>query len=68
MSDEKVDGYWLRMGALMTNALDGVLRPDLTPCRKEIVSQYFGKLLDNAYKMGIRLGELTQQQAAERNQ
>lgn len=61
MGDEKVDGYWLKMGALMADALTDVLHPDLTPHRKERVGEYFGEMLDNAYKMGIRLGELTEQ-------
>lgn len=53
----QVDGYWLRIGALAVEALAPILRPDITPRRRELTGEYLGGLMDNAYKMGIRLGE-----------
>lgn len=69
MSREQPDGYWLKMGGEMVIALSDVLLPDLTEHRKEIVGEYFGELLDNAYKMGIRLGAAQERyKAIERRQ
>lgn len=54
----QADGYWIRMGALAVDALTECLRADLTPRRKEIIAEYLGGVMDDAYNMGIRLGEL----------
>ena len=60
MDEKPTDGYWLKMGALAVEALEDTLRSDLTKRRKEIIAEYLGGLLDNAYEMGIRLGNLQQ--------
>ena len=60
MPEEKVaDRYWLKMGALAVESLSDVLRDDLTPRRREIVAEYLGSIMDNAYDMGIRLGKFS---------
>lgn len=50
------DGYWVKMGRNAVEALAFTWRPDLTPQRKEVIAQYLGGILDDAYNMGIRLG------------
>jgi hypothetical protein len=52
------DGYWLKMGAMMVEAITSNLHPDLTDRRREILGEYFGEMLDNAHNMGICLGEM----------
>jgi hypothetical protein len=62
--EQKPDGYFVNMGTLCADALTDVLRPDLTPRRKEIIAEYLAGLLDNFYNMGIRLGQLKEQMEA----
>jgi hypothetical protein len=53
----KIDGYWLRMGGLLVEAIDDCLTPDVTGKQQEVLAEYMGGLLENAYEMGVRLGE-----------
>lgn len=55
--ENAVDGYWLNMGTLAVDALRDSLREDLTPRRREVIAEYLGSIMDNAYNMGIRLGK-----------
>lgn len=64
-NDQSVDGYWKRMGALATDALSTSLHPDLTLRRRELIAEYLGVVMDNAYNMGIRLGRLQAQTERE---
>jgi hypothetical protein len=61
------DGYWLKMGARAVDALTDSLRSDLTKRRRELLAEYLGQIMDNAYGMGIRLGELSAQVSEARS-
>ena len=53
-----VDRYWENMGVMAVEALSEVLHPDLTPHRRKLIAEYLAGIMDNAYNMGIKLGEL----------
>lgn len=52
------DGYWVKLGTQMVEALGDLLYPDLTARRKEILAEYLGGALDMAHNSGIKLGKL----------
>lgn len=58
MSEYEVDDYWVKMGAAAFDSMSGFLRPDMGDMEKEVLVQYLGEILDNAYEMGVRLGGL----------
>lgn len=62
------DGYWLNTGKLAVEALSDSLLPDLTVRRRELIAEYLGGVMDNAYNMGIRLGKFSVQLDREDHQ
>jgi hypothetical protein len=68
MEGKPTDGYWLRIGERAVQVLACELRDDVTEQQRKHIAEYLGSIMDNAYDMGIKLGELSAKYKTKSNE